>query len=258
MGNRAKDIRREIEKRRKAKTVPGKKQAASPAPSLQWEENEDSFVYESGPSDHLHPLFKKELFIFKILASAILVLAVAIMFKTNSPVFNKSRAFVSNTMKTEFQFAALSNWYEKQFGKPLAILPFKWQGIEPVQQAKTDKQGYAIPASGKVLTHFSSDGRGIMIQTKNNVDVEAVNGGTVIFTGKKDDLGNTVIIQHPDSTESWYGNLKTINVSQYEQIAKGKKVGTVTNNAKGNTGEFYFAFKKGDKFIDPQQVMHIE
>ncbi|MED1204786.1 M23 family metallopeptidase [Heyndrickxia acidicola] len=258
MGNRTNDIRREIEKRRKTKAIPGKKQVSSPVSSLEWKEDDETFVYETGPSDHIHPLFKKEVFIFKILASAILVLAVAIMFKTNSPVFNQSRAFVSSTMKSEFQFAAISNWYEKQFGKPLAFLPFKLQQKEPVQQANADKQGYAIPASGKVLTHFSSDGRGIMIQTKNNADVEAVNGGTVIFAGKKADLGNTVIIQHPDSTESWYANLKTINVSEYEQVDKEKKVGTVTNNAKRDKGEFYFAFKKGNKFVDPQQVMHID
>ena len=115
-----------------------------------------------------------------------------------------------------------------------------------------------MDASARVLTNFSTDGRGVLIETKYDEAVEAMSGGRVVFAGKKNDLGNTVIIQHSDMTESWYGNLETIDVSQYEEVKTGKKVGTVSNKENGRSGEFYFAIKQGKKFIDPIQVIKFE
>ena len=45
--------------------------------------------------------------------------------------------------------------------------------------------------------------------------VEAMSEGIVRYVGKRDDTGNTVIIQHADGTETWYGHIlvQKINVS---------------------------------------------
>jgi stage IV sporulation protein FA len=193
-------------------------------------------------------------FLFKILASAILVLAVAVMFKTTTPVFQNARNVVNQVMGKEFQFAAVSDWYEKKFGKPLAFLPIN----NKEKQKNSAKQEYDLEASGRVLTNFASDGRGVMIETTNNASVKSMNSGTIVFAGKKDDLGNTVIIQHSDLSESWYGNLKTIDVGQYEHIDAGKKIGMVSSKKDGTKGEFYFAIKQGETFIDPIQVIKFE
>ena len=80
--------------------------------------------YESGPIEEAnHPLFRKEVFIFKILASACLVLIVAIMFRNQTPILDPAREFVTKSMQEDFQFAAVSDWYESTFGKQLALLP---------------------------------------------------------------------------------------------------------------------------------------
>ncbi|KYD10880.1 M23 family metallopeptidase [Heyndrickxia sporothermodurans] len=255
MGNRADEIRRQMAKKRKTKSYPRKKESKQISSPPYRDEFDDYPIFEADPPSKVHPLWNKELFLFKILVSAVLVLFVAIVFKSSTPKLDQVKSFVNNTMTSEFQFAAVSNWYEKQFGKPLALFPIKNDGKDNNSIAKED---YVMPASGKVLTNFSADGRGVMIETKSDESVDAMDGGKVIFAGKKEDLGKTVIIQHPDMTESWYGNLETIQVKEYEEVHTGKKVGTVSNAADGLTGEFYFAIKQGKKFIDPIQVIKFE
>ncbi|WML47388.1 M23 family metallopeptidase [Neobacillus sp. PS3-34] len=110
-----------------------------------------------------------------------------------------------------------------------------------------------------MLDKFEKNGKGIMLETEKGETVKAMNEGTVLFAGLKEGLGKTVIIQHADKTESWYGNLDDIKVSLYEFIEKGKEVGVVSSNSKDKSkGEFYFAIKKGEDFIDPIQVIRFE
>ncbi|KPD01610.1 Stage IV sporulation protein FA [Geobacillus sp. BCO2] len=81
----------------------------------------DRYSFESAP----HPLFRKEWFLFKTLIAACLVLVTAILFQHPSASLEPARQFIARTMETEFQFAAVSAWYEKTFGEPLAFLPRK-------------------------------------------------------------------------------------------------------------------------------------
>ncbi|BCB04989.1 M23 family metallopeptidase [Bacillus sp. KH172YL63] len=254
MGNRADEIRRRIAKRKK---VSGQN------PSFYLPTDEERYgmerpaSFEGGPPPEvMHPLFKKETFMLKILGAGIMVLVTAIMFKSPSPVFDEAKSVVTKTMDTEFQFAAISTWYEDQFGKPLALLPTSETGGE---NASGQSAEYARPASGKVVENFKTNGQGIMLETVLGEDVTAMKGGLIIFAGKKEEFGNTVVIQHADQSESWYGNLESIDVKQYEKIEKGSLVGEVSTSSQNDgTGEFYFAIKMGDTFIDPIQVMSFD
>jgi stage IV sporulation protein FA len=196
-------------------------------------------------------------FLFKLLASACLFLVIAILFRNHTATLDSTRNVVKKTMETEFQFATVSNWYENKFGKPLALFPFT---DKKTNQNLVSNPQYAVPASGRILENFQKNGQGIMIERGKGTKVEAMNAGIVRFAGEKDGLGKTVIIQHSDQTESWYGNLESINVNLYEYVDKGKKVGTVSGSAgkDKSKGEFYFAIKKGDHFIDPIQVIRFE
>ena len=211
----------------------------------------ETIFIEEGEKE-IHPLFRKEVFLFKVLLSAILVLSVAILFKNAPAPLNGARTAVAKVMQEEFQFAAVSKWYEDQFGKPLVFLSTskKKQGAE--------QKDYAVPASGKVMQDFQKNGQGVFVQTAADATVESVNEGVVIFAGKKDGLGNTVEIQHADGTESWYGNLNETSVKLYDYVSKKQKVGTVGSDTDHKNGKFYFAIKKNEKFIDPIQVISFD
>ncbi|WP_433743419.1 peptidoglycan DD-metalloendopeptidase family protein [Falsibacillus pallidus] len=256
MSNRADEIRKRIAKRKNTKQFNGSSNRSAYIPADEEKYGGERFSsFESGPSDQ-HPLWNKEVFLFKILLSAVLVLGVAVLYRGSSPVFKEPKKYVEKMMSSEFQFAAVSDWYQEQFGKPLALFPNDPK--DTGDQVAGSKPHYAVPA-GKVLESFRANGRGIMLETESEEPVVSLSKGVVIFAGKKDDLGNTVIIQHPDKkTESWYGHLDSISVSEYESVEDGMVVGKPSKRGEGESGEFYLAIKKGDEFVDPLQVISLE
>jgi stage IV sporulation protein FA len=262
MGNRADEIRKRIAKRKKLNNTTSQRgytQSSYLLPSDEERYGSERYSsFEGGPPpEGFHPLFKKETFMLKILGAGILVLITAIMFKSPSPVFDEAKTVVNRAMETEFQFAAISSWYEDQFGKPLALLPGGTEDKAPSSAVTADE--YAQPASGKVVENFKTNGQGIMLETEFGEDVAAMKGGLVIFAGKKDKLGNTVVIQHKDNSESWYGHLESIDVNQYEHVDKGSSLGKVSTSGESDvSGEFYLAIKMGDEFIDPIQVISFD
>jgi stage IV sporulation protein FA len=258
--SRSDEIRRRIAKRRKGMDKTGKYQGRNltfPGDDEKYGFNQIISYGGGEKEDDIHPLFKKEIFLFKILVSVFMFLVIAILFRNHSTTLDPARNMVKKTMDKEFQFASVTNWYEDKFGKPLALLPFT-EKKQPVE--KTSEPGYSVPASGRVVENFVKNGQGVMIETGKGTQVKAINEGTVLFAGIKEGLGKTVIIQHSDKTESWYGDLGEIKVNSYEYIQKGKEVGTVsTSGGEDKTkGSYYFALKKGDNFIDPIQVIRFD
>ncbi|CAG9619493.1 M23 family metallopeptidase [Sutcliffiella rhizosphaerae] len=211
--------------------------------------------FEGGPEGNRdHPLFNGRNFLFKILASAILLLVVAIMFqKPAGGTWEKPRQFVLNTMEESFQFTAFSNWYEGKFGKSLALLPLPPNNKKPLADEEL-----VIPASGKVFESFEANGQGVMVETVAYSKVEAMKSGRVTFVGKKPDIGKTVIVQHADATYSWYGQLENVDVKLYDFIETGDVIGQTTILEDGSKGMFYFAIQKDNEFIDPMQVISFE
>lgn len=262
MRSRVDDIRKRIEKQKKERA----RLARNIENRVLWAEDEERYgfnkmdSFEGDFGEGGHPLFKKEWFFFKVLASICLVLIVAIMFRNESTKLAPIRAFVQETMNQDFQFAAVSDWYETTFGEPLAFLPFtKEKDTDQAEKTPSINQTeYALPASGTILEKFESDGQKITIQTGSGASVESMNEGLVRFVGKKEGFGKTVIVQHADKSESWYGNLDDINVNLYEYIEKGTKVGTASNSEDNTKGSFYFGIKQGENFIDPIQVIQFD
>lgn len=255
MHSRRDDIRKRIERRKKERDRMTKQIETQ----LPWTEDEERYgfqrldSYESGPiEEESHPLFRKEVWIFKLLASVCLVLIIAIMFRNQTPALDQAREFVTKSMEEDFQFAAVSEWYENTFGKQLALLPSTDSSKE---MESTKEIHYALPASGKILEEFGENGQRITIEIGKDAAVEAMNGGFVRFIGQREGFGNTVVIQHADKSESWYGNLSKIDVSLYEYVEKGTQVGKATAAENGANGSFYFAIKEGEKFVDPIQVI---
>ncbi|MFC0297040.1 M23 family metallopeptidase [Geobacillus jurassicus] len=255
MDRRVREIKKRIEQRRKERQYEAKRRKEQDWGTADEERyglpviTYDRYSFES----ESHPLFRKEWFLLKTLIAACLVLATAILFKHPSASLERARQFVARTMETEFQFAAVSAWYEKTFGEPLAF-------FAPQKEKETKRApSYAVPASGRVLESFEKNGQGVMIETEAKAKVEAMKEGIVTFAGTKENLGKTVIIQHADGTETWYGHLGAISVKLYDFVEMGQEVGTAeASGTNAQKGMFYFAIKQGDEFIDPIQVISFE
>lgn len=257
MNRRKEEIKNRIAKRKRERTqFPTNDDHLETKRPIIYEE--DTYGFQStashtkdGSSKGFHPLFRSDLFMLKLLIASCLVLITAIIYKNNQPPFQKAQQTVQNIMETEFQFAAVSKWYEERFGNPIAL-------FSPSETKHDSNQApqYAVPAVGRVLESFQDNGQGITVETTNK-EVEAMDEGMVIEVRKMEETGLTVVLQHADGTETWYGNLKEIDVALYDFVEMGKTIGQVKQND-GEQGTYYFAIKKGDQFIDPNQVISFE
>lgn len=257
--DRRKEVLKRIEKRKKykrsypPKTIESERNVKTPVfPEYQEQHDFTWFSTNEGMKNTEHPLFNREIFLFKILASACLVLIVAIAFKNQSQQLEPVRSTVTKVMEKEFQFAMVADWYEDTFGKPLALFP------EKAPNKKEAPAKYALPANGVILEDFQADNQGVTIQTVKGEAVEAIQSGVVKFAGVDKEFGKTIIIQHPDQSETWYGQLGAIKVKAYDKVQAGDQIGVVSSKENETTGEFYFAIKQDEKFIDPVQVIKFE
>ncbi|WP_347549421.1 M23 family metallopeptidase [Pseudalkalibacillus hwajinpoensis] len=218
---------------------------------LDQKEDNHSYSYQN-TEVKIHPLFNKQSFLIRSMMAGCLFLAAGILFKAESERLAPVQGYVSDMMEQEFQFAAVKNWYEGKFGNPVALFP------TAPEDTAGEQPLYALPASGKVLENFETTGKGIMVETVLSTEVEAIDAGVVTYAANKEGIGQTVVIQHTDGSESWYGMLDSIDVALYDFVKSKDKLGSVTNSEDGKTGTFYFAIKQNETFIDPLQVVPIE
>ena len=246
--NRIDEIKRRHKLRKKITTTPTSNKRSMPSFNRQ-----EPHQHPTPPSGH--PLFNANLFILKCFLAAILVLGSVILYRTNLlSAHPKAKDLVQTSLTKEFNFSMVSGWYEKTFGEPLALLPLNKGNKEKVKGDSTNQQ-LTEPVSGTVTESFTEAKKGITFKTASNAEVDAIDSGLVISVGDKEGIGKTVVIQHENGDESWYGKLNKVNVKLYDSVKQGQKIGTVTQNENGKEGIFYFALKDGDQFIDPIQVI---
>lgn len=211
--------------------------------------------YQYGDVEYTKSEYPKEnevgssTFLGRLLISILLVSVIAIIFQLNQKPFTIVQDKIGNVMEQEFKFATVSNWYETTFGEPLTF--FTNKNNELVDNTEV------IQTTGKVLENFETNGQGILIEN-DTTKVVSLEEGLVIYTGEKDGIGKTVIVQNIDGTETWYGKLDTISVSVYDEVKKGDVLAQSIPENNGDVGTYYLAMKKENEFIDPNQVILFE
>lgn len=85
---------------------------------------------------------------------------------------------------------------------------------------------------------------GAKINVKDKESINSFESGIVVFSGIKDNLGNTVIIEQIDGNEAWYVNIDNSNIKIYDYIEKGSIIGNVL------TDNFTIYFKNKGEAID--------
>ncbi|GAE36775.1 stage IV sporulation protein FA [Halalkalibacter akibai JCM 9157] len=150
-------------------------------------EEPDFYVPPSENQDRSPVKAGGDFFLFRLMVAVCLFLMTAILFQSQVPQAEGAKGLVKQAYEQEIQFAAIANWYENQFGRPLALLPIN----QDVAQGDPNEQvdlAYALPAlGGRVSQGFEEDGKGILVETGMNAEVEAVKGGYVTAVGRDDE-----------------------------------------------------------------------
>ncbi|WP_164216365.1 M23 family metallopeptidase [Virgibacillus sp. YIM 98842] len=245
-----KKVRKSIEQRKKTRGYPfreeSKKQIMSPLP--QEEEKHGYLPVFSDASVSSKKDRAVSGFFLKGTLSIMLFFGAALLWQTDSEVLESPKRWSSIALTQHFPFAKVNAWYQETFGSPLAFTPRS-------ESAAVQDDLLALPVNGNVTETFQSNGKGIMIEPGETTDVAALREGIVIFAGNDKETNKTIIIQHPDGTNSTYGFLSSIDVHLYQYVGSNQRVGQFSPS---ESDTVYFAIEKDNDYIDPVQVIQVD
>lgn len=160
----------------------------------------------------------------KFLFVVLITLITLILLKGNS---NFKEKFYKYVYENNISFPQINSLYQKYFGKPIP-------DIKEETKATFDEK-----LTFESKTKYKD---GVELVVNSNYIVPAINSGMVIFIGKKDDYGNTVVIEQTDGTEVWYSNITT-NLKMYDYVEKGNSIGEADK-------KLYLVFKKDGNILN--------
>lgn len=108
---------------------------------------------------------------------------------------------------------------------------------------KTDDMSYV---NGKVS--------GVLLNGKKSEDVQAIKGGTVMFSGIYRGFGQVVFVQPSSDMMYVYTGLEAINVKKGEKVDSGDILGTLGIDMHSGKPQLNFMVFKNNKPIDPAKA----
>ena len=164
-------------------------------------------------------------FILKTLIVAIITLILLIIMKNN---LKFKTVFYKYVYDTNISFNKFNNLYNKYFKD------FNIKSLKETESVSSDKIDY---------NSKEKYNDGVKLSVSNNYSVGAQESGIIVFKGKKEKYGDTVIVQQINGIDLWYGNMENINVELYDYIEKGSLIGSVNK-------KLYLVYKKNGKVLD--------
>ncbi|TBL81625.1 M23 family metallopeptidase [Paenibacillus thalictri] len=194
------------------------------------------------------------------------------MFQWNQPLAVKGADYVRTALTESYDFKQLAAWYNTKFSGTTTLLPaLRSFSNEEAQKVSTNMTThYFAPVQGKIITPFEPSRLGIVLQTKADSPVFALDTGRVISSGKKDDAeagpadisGYTVVIQHASGLQSTYSGLEQPRVAVNDWIKGGETVGTAARTRSAGSGAdgatLFFAVSKNSVWINPAEVVSFD
>ena len=121
------------------------------------------------------------------------------------------------------------------------------------------KMGYPnlAPVDGYVTRglQLENNHMGIDIAAKNQDAVRAPADGKVVFSGNSEDLGNTIIINHPGGFITVYGHNDSVFVKSGDDVRKKQVIARVGETGKSQGPHLHFEIWKNNQVLDPRDMI---
>jgi len=88
-----------------------------------------------------------------------------------------------------------------------------------------------------------------------NKNIMAADNGVVEFAGKKNGLGNTIIIDHKNGFKTVYGHLSKISVKKGQVVEKGQVIGIMGSTGNSTGVHLHFEIHKNGKVKNPKDYL---
>ena len=165
-------------------------------------------------------------FFLKILISAVIMLVILILIKSNS---NFKTNFYKQVYSNNISFTNIKKLYNKYIGNTDII-----DKVVKTETVFSEKLVYESKEKYK---------DGVKLKVDKNYLVPINESGIVVFIGEKDGYNNTVIIQRIDGIDEWYGNVSNVSVKLYDYVKKGDVLGECNDS-------LYLIYKKDGNVLN--------
>lgn len=85
--------------------------------------------------------------------------------------------------------------------------------------------------------------------------IRATGSGKVVLAGWYGDYGNAVIIDHGNGVQTLYGHMKSLRVSEGEQVSKGTSIGIMGSTGDSTGIHVHFEVRKGGQVQNPMNYL---
>ena len=116
-----------------------------------------------------------------------------------------------------------------------------------------------VPVEGYVTRglQIEENHLGIDIAAKYQDNIKASGYGRVVFLGKSEDLGNTIILNHPGGFVTVYGHIDTNLVVSGQTLEKGQVIAKVGETGKSQAPHLHFEIWKNNQVLDPREIIPV-
>ncbi len=133
-----------------------------------------------------------------------------------------------------------------------AVQPEQQKASQSPSQTDID---WMWPATGKVLSSFSKNSKGVKISGQTGQPVLASAAGEVVYSGHGlRGYGNLIIIKHNNTYLSAYAHNSKILVKEGDSVTKGQKIAEMGNSDTDAT-QLHFEIRKHGKPVDPMEYL---
>lgn len=186
-----------------------------------------------------------------IAASLFLGTTIAVQYQT------QLGKMITSGLQQKMDVSMVAKIVDQVVGDNATVLPtfvgFIQEKKNPPAQSTANWQ---VPSKGEIYLPFTIERKGMVLRVANDEAVQIVGDGWVSFVGKKEGLGNTVIVEHEDGSESWYGFLDKLSIKAKSVVKKGDLLGKTEE--KQGQHFLYFAIYKQNTWLDPTKVISFD
>ena len=168
--------------------------------------------------------------ISRVLITVIFVLG-SIIF-TNVSDDNKA-LYQKYVLEDSLEFTKINELYQRIFGD--------------VDITKKDNPDSEVVFGDVTYTNIEPFKNGVKLTVDMNEAISVIASGIVVINEKKEDLGNTIIIQGNDGVDIWYSNITENDIKVYDYVEAGNILGS------SNSENIYITINKDGEFINYEE-----
>lgn len=191
----------------------------------------------------------------QVLGAIALIAVLYFSFQSEQPVAQKVQVFVTSSMTSDSNFAALPAWWKDNVAERVAVATLG-QGQSGSGTSGENPEAFVLPVQGTIKVPYDGkEQQGITFETTAGANVKASRPGVIEKVEQVGAEDFTVTINHGTAGRTIYSHLKTVGVKAEAWVQSNEVIGVL--KAKDNKSDLFFAFQRDGQYVDPDEILEL-